>query len=216
MEVGSGSLYYRNEHPVLRRSGELFSYPSGAYPMNWYSKAGKSGLAKMLMREHHLSKRKAEKAVNAVFACMIGALRRGERVEIPVGWIQMVSPPAMRKKRTVQRFRNIQSGEVFFRIAAYGDRMIRFRPDPKLIERGPWPPPPLSPELERKGEEFEQLFSNLTGREITPLEFKQLLAAADQNLDRLLARLRELVKEGRTFRNFLILCATVRQLYWIR
>ena len=47
--------------------------------MNWRSTAGKSALAKMLMKEHGFSKRKSERAVNAVFDCMARALRRGER-----------------------------------------------------------------------------------------------------------------------------------------
>jgi nucleoid DNA-binding protein len=46
--------------------------------MNWYSTKGKSALVKMLMTEHHFSKRKSEKAVNAVFDCMVRALWHGE------------------------------------------------------------------------------------------------------------------------------------------
>jgi|GEM_PF-6826940 len=56
--------------------------------MNWNSTAGKSALVKMLMQEHGVSKRKSEKAVNAVFDCMARALRRGDQVELPIGWIQ--------------------------------------------------------------------------------------------------------------------------------
>ena len=59
--------------------------------MNWRSQ-GKSALAKMLMREHGVSKRQAEKAVNAVFSCMARALQRGEVVELPVGTIEAVAP----------------------------------------------------------------------------------------------------------------------------
>jgi nucleoid DNA-binding protein len=55
--------------------------------MNWGSTAGKSALVKMLMMEHGVSKRKSEKAVNAVFDCMARALRRGDEVELPIGWI---------------------------------------------------------------------------------------------------------------------------------
>ena len=65
--------------------------------MNWRSKGGKSGLIKMLMEEHKLSKRKAEKAVNAVFERMTAALKRGEEVELPVGWLRVDSRPAGRK-----------------------------------------------------------------------------------------------------------------------
>ena len=82
--------------------------------MNWRSMAGKSALIKMLMKEHGVSKRKAEKAVNAVFACMARALRRGEEVELPIGWIRTARPPAKRKKQKWQRFRNIQTGEISF------------------------------------------------------------------------------------------------------
>ena len=77
--------------------------------MNWRSTAGKSGLIKMLMKEHGFSKRKAEKAVNAVFHCMARALRRGDEVELPIGWIHTARPPAKRKKQKWQRFRNIQN-----------------------------------------------------------------------------------------------------------
>ena len=41
--------------------------------MNWHSTGGKSGLVKMLMREHGFSKWRAEKAVNAVFDSMAWA-----------------------------------------------------------------------------------------------------------------------------------------------
>ena len=53
--------------------------------MNWRSTAGKSALIQMLMKEHGFSKRKSEKAVNAVFDCMARALRLGEVVELPIG-----------------------------------------------------------------------------------------------------------------------------------
>ena len=52
--------------------------------MNWYSRTGRAGLIRDLM-EKGFSVRKAEKGVNAVFACMTAALRRGESVEIPGG-----------------------------------------------------------------------------------------------------------------------------------
>ena len=59
--------------------------------MNWRSEHGKSGLIKMLMREHGISKRKAEEAVNAVFDCMILALSHGDFVELPIGVISIAS-----------------------------------------------------------------------------------------------------------------------------
>ena len=186
--------------------------------MNWHSTAGKSALIKMLMKEHGFSKRKAEKAVNAVFHCMARALRRGDEVELPIGWIHTARPPAKRKKRKLQRFRNIQinrksqTKEIFSKIVPYPDKIIRFRANPRLIVKGPFPPPPLSPEMINKGEELEQLFLRLMGREINEPELRSLLAASvDPNkswadadlpgyLDRLLARLRQLVREEHKFR----------------
>jgi nucleoid DNA-binding protein len=202
--------------------------------MNWHSTVGKSALIKMLMKEHGFSKRKAEKAVNAVFDCMARGLKGGEIVELPVGTMKAVRTPAKRKKRKTQKFRNIQPNrntgkkEIFYKFVTYPDRIIRFGPDPKLIVRGPFPPPPPSPEMIQKFEELEQLVFGLVGREGTVPELRSLLAACvDPNkscaeadllpdyLDRLLARLRKLVGEGRKFTGFLSLCDTVRQLYWI-
>jgi nucleoid DNA-binding protein len=105
--------------------------------MNWHSTKGKSGLIKMLMKEHGFSKRKSEKAVNAVFACMAAALRRGEIVELPIGWIQTARPPAKREKQKLQRFRNIQTKKASFRLVRYPDKIIRFRAKPELIVKGP-------------------------------------------------------------------------------
>jgi nucleoid DNA-binding protein len=196
--------------------------------MNWRSTAGKSALIKMLMKEHGFSKLKAEKAVNAVFHCMARALRRGDKVELPIGWIHTARPPAKRKKRKWQRFRNIQTGEISFKIVRYPDKIIRFRANPRLIVKGPGPPPPLRPEMINKGEELEQLLVGLGFPDVTELNVKSLLVASvDPNkpwadsdlpgyLDRLLARLRALVREERQFSNFLILRDTVRQMYGIR
>lgn len=46
--------------------------------------------------------------------------------------------------------------------------------------------------------------------------YRHPVAAADDNLDRLLARLRELIREERKFTNFAILSDTVRQSHWAR
>ena len=105
--------------------------------MNWASTKGKSALIKMLMKEHGFSKRKAEKAVNAVFTCMAAALRRGEIVELPIGRIWTASPPAKRKKQKLQKFRNIQTKTIMRRIVRYPDKIIRFRAKPELIVKGP-------------------------------------------------------------------------------
>jgi len=186
--------------------------------MNWRSTAGKSGLVKMLMQERGFSKRKAEKAVKAVFMCMTRALWRGERVELPVGWIWASARPTKRKAEFVQNFRNIADKTLFQRFVKHPKRFLHFRPNPPLIERGPFPPPPASPESLRKAEEVERQFCALMKlkREMSLGEFQSLLAAADNDLDRLDARLRQLLNEGRSFDNLIALCSTVRQLYWIR
>ena len=190
--------------------------------MNWSSTAGKSALIKMLMKEHGFSKRKSEKAVNAVFHCMALALRRGDMVELPIGWMQTASPPAGRKKREFRKFRNIQTNrksqrkEIFWKIVTYPDKIIRFRANPKLIEKGPFPPPPPSPEMIKKGEELEQLLSTLGFPDMAGLDLGRLLGAAEGNLDWLLSRMRRLVREQYKFTAFYVFCRTVRDLYWIR
>jgi len=183
--------------------------------MNWRSTKGKSALIKMLMKEHGFSKRKSEKAVNAVFDCMARALRRGEEVELPIGWIQTARPPAKRKKQKVQKFRNIQTGEISLSLVRFPDKIIRFRANPELIERGPFPPPPLSPEIINKGDELENLLARLGFPDVS-LDLAPLLGAADGNLDRLLARLRMLVGEERIFSNFSDLRDSVSRMYWVR
>ena len=184
--------------------------------MNWKSTAGKSALIKMLIKEHGFSKRKAEKAVNAVFYCMARALRRGDEVALPIGWIQTASPPAKREKRTRQRFRNIQTKKISFKTVRYPDKIIRFRAKPELIVKGPFPPPPLTPGMINKGEELEQLLAGLGFPDVARLDLGELLGAAEGNLNWLLSRLRLLVREERKFTNFIILSNTVRQSYWIR
>ena len=184
--------------------------------MNWHSTKGKSALIKMLMKEHGFSKRKSEKAVNAVFDCMARALRLGEVVELPIGWIHTARPPARRKKQKWQRFRNIRTKKISRIIVCYPDKIIRFRANPRLIVKGPGPPAPLSPEVIKKGEELEQLLSRLGVPNVSGLDVESLLGAADGNLDWLLSRLRRLAGEERQFNNFLILRDTVRQMYWIR
>jgi nucleoid DNA-binding protein len=184
--------------------------------MSWNSKGGKSVLIRMLMKEHGISKRKAEKAVNAVFDCMARALRRGEVVELPIGWIRATRRPAKGKKQKLQKFRDIQTGEISHRIVRYPDKIIRFRAKPELIRRGPEPPSPPSPEMIQKGEELEQLLTSLEFPNVTTQDLDSLFGAAEGNLDWLLSRLRTLAQEERKFANFSILCGTVHQLYWIR
>jgi nucleoid DNA-binding protein len=187
--------------------------------MNWKSQAGKSSLIKMLMKDHGVSKRKAEKAVNAIFSCMAQALCRGEEVELPVGWIQAVTPPR-RKSWRFQKLRNIDSGKRFTKLLSLPKRIIRFRPDPQLIQRGPYPPAPPSPTTLSQFAEVKQLFLALTGIPLNKRDFNDLYRAADHDLPRLLARLRWLAQCGHAFRGEpwlpWRLAPTVHQLHWIR
>jgi hypothetical protein len=98
----------------------------------------------------------------------------------------------------------------------YPDKIIRFRVHPELIVKGPFPPPPLSPEMINQGEEPDQLLSRLGFPDVTGPDLRSLLGAADQNLDWLLARLRMLVQEQRHFSSIFVLRGTVGQLYWVR
>jgi nucleoid DNA-binding protein len=193
-----------------------------------YNKTLRKGyLVKMLREKHSMSKRKAAAAVTAVFELMTRALWRGENVDLPVGSIHAKSPPAGRK-RVLQKFRNIQTGKVFLRIVHPPKRKIVFTVNKRLILRGrdalP-PPPPIPPETQRKQEELERLFSQLMGREMTLPDLKALMNAVvdpnkpeldanrPENLDRLLARLRQIVQDQRPFTD---LPWEIRQLYWIR
>jgi hypothetical protein len=198
--------------------------------MNWHSTGGKSGLIRMLMRNHGLSKRRAEKAVNAVFDCMIRAVERGEEVEIPVGRIRAVSATVGHQRTVIQKFRNIHSGAIFRTRAQHPKRIIRFSPDPRLVrgDRVESSPTLATPELNSKQEELEQAFLQLIGRQITVPDLELLLdAAVDPNkpvapearrdyLDRLLARLRQILRDERRCTDVHSLRDLVRQMYWIR
>jgi nucleoid DNA-binding protein len=186
--------------------------------MNSSAKDGKSALAKMLMKKLGLSKRKAELAVKTVFDAWVNCLAHGETVETPVGWIQVKAVPETRRQQLL-KLRNIQTGEKFFRLGRLPKKMIWFIPKKALIQRGPFeppPPPPLSPALIAKGEELEALIARLGFSRFSKSQLNELSAAADGDLDRLLARLREYAKEERVFDTWLTLCASVRNLYWIR
>jgi nucleoid DNA-binding protein len=91
--------------------------------MNWYSNTGRARLVRELMAKG-FSVRKAEKTVNAVFDRMIAALRRGERVELPVGWIQAKLREG--KPRTqVKRLSNIHTRKTRLVIARYAGPAAR-------------------------------------------------------------------------------------------
>ena len=192
--------------------------------MNWYSKTGRAGLIRDLM-EKGLSARKAEKAVNAVVDLWTSALKRGENVELPVGWIWTKQYQGKQSKNS-WRAVNVQTHKPMCKTRTQpGKRkVIKFIPN----ENRDWSdlPRPLSPELQKKGEEMESLFSHLTGRDASALNLPTLLDAVrdpssldttePQLFDRLLARLRELRKRGKTFLDLYDLAASLAMLFWIR
>ena len=200
--------------------------------MHWRSRKGKSGLIHMLMEKHGVSKRKAEKAVNAVFAVMTRSLSAGEPVEVPGGTIWIDGWPPTRKRRQFKRFRKIQDGKPSYWLGDYPQRMIRFRPDPALIE----PPPKTKPEspgkIRRKrtskaksrpgplpsarplgpAEELVQLHWQLVGADLAVENLKLLRAVSQNDTNCLLDRLRLLAQRGRTYNNPKQLIAAVARL----
>jgi len=185
--------------------------------MNSHSNTGRSRVIRDVMAQD-ISVRKATKGVNAVFACMTRALGRGEQVEIPGGWIQTKEWKG-EPRRERHRFKNVNTGEPMLKFVSHkGTRkIVNFTPDEDLNL--------ASPELATKQEELEQLFSQLMGQEITVLDLEMLLHAVEDTstvptnlelFDRLLARLREIVKRGSSFTNISLLLSGLRQLTWIR
>jgi nucleoid DNA-binding protein len=178
--------------------------------MNWRSRKGKSGFIHMLMEEHGLSKRKAEKAVNSIFDAMKRALARGEPVELPIGMAWVESAPPRRQKRKFQTFRNIQDGKKSYQLFGYPKREIRFRPDPQLIE--PPPKPKRVPKPGRKPRKprppkppptpFDRictLHRQLVGGYPDDKDVELMLALSGNSKERLLQRLRSYAAQGRRF-----------------
>jgi nucleoid DNA-binding protein len=182
--------------------------------MTWNSKSGKSGLIRMLMAEKGLSKRRAEKAVNAVFARMTAALRRGELVDIPGGTIVSARPTG-KPRREWKRLKNVHTGKTQYRIVKYGGRRrIRFHPDCRLDLSAP---PPANC-LNIPQPEFDAIvafIARLTGHEPEPELLKRAYRATDNDARRLLIRLDQLRQRNRSLDAW-DLEAGVRSLYWIR
>ena len=182
--------------------------------MNWKSKKGKSAMVQMLMKDHGISKREAEKAVNAMFYCMTRALLRGDVVELPIGKIAVGRPPAKKKKRQIKKFCNIQTRKTFHTLVRYPDWTIRFFPNKDLILEEPAPQP--SPRTTGKAEEIDQLLTSFGITNITPPEWNRLFAAADRNVDWLLARLQSVARDYPDLRDFGLICDLIQRRYWIR
>lgn len=99
-------------------------------------------------------------------------------------------------------------------------------PTPTRLERntGPEPPmnrPDLPSALSSKENEIRQMVRALmtTTDNLTAKEFNTLLLAADGDRDILLARLKVLLGEFQyrgSFGNFMMLCAEVRRMVWVR
>lgn len=183
--------------------------------MNSYSNTGRARLVRELMAKG-LSVRKAEKAVNAVFERMTRALRRGEIVEIPGGWIQ-VKWYGGKPRREWHGFRNANTGKLGYRIVTYRGRrrVVKFKPDPKLdLARPPAPPPAYSAEQI----ECRKLAEELLGGTANDQVMARLERAAQHPTPKpgaLLRRLRAIRDRGWHHRTAEELAASVASLYWV-
>jgi nucleoid DNA-binding protein len=185
----------------------------------------------MLMEKHGISKRKAEKAVKAVFSLWRRALWRGESVEIPGGEIWVEFRPEGRRKPRFRKFRNIKTGKLFYTIVKYPRKDIRFRPDPALIE--PPPKPKRRPKFRRKrgpaklkiditallpkprpgsAEELRQLYRQMVGGELDLEIVETLVGVSNGSSEVMFARLRLLAERGRKYATAKHLIAAVARL----
>jgi nucleoid DNA-binding protein len=179
--------------------------------MNNHAKQGKSRLIRELLAKG-LSVRRAEKAVNVVFDIMAKAVRRGELVEIPGGSMQAKTMNGKARSR-MQRFRNVQTDEINFRIVRYPGRrrVVRFRPD-ETLDLTPLPEPPTTEELQCR-----QLAAELIGKPASDAVMERLHRAAafpPQKPGNLLARLRERQQRGGQY-NVESLACEIEKLYWL-
>src|SRR3954449_7121676 len=93
------------------------------------------------MEKEGLTARKAAKAVNVVFDQMIGALRRGETVEIPGGSIRVNTTKGKRRLK-YQKFRDVHTRKNVSKFIWYpgSRRVVTFTPDLEL-DVSPFPVP---------------------------------------------------------------------------
>jgi nucleoid DNA-binding protein len=162
-----------------------------------------------------LSKRKAEKAVNAVFAVWRDALANGEPVELPGGTLQ-AKRRRKHARRRLARLRDIQTHMPRYRLAVMRERAICFRADPELdlelphAERKqfPWigripkatyadPAGPLVPE-DDPGWNLRYLFDQVLGWVPPQSKIDDLFVpAASGSIGKLITRLQELSERGK-------------------
>jgi nucleoid DNA-binding protein len=183
--------------------------------MNSYTNTGRARLVRELMAKG-LSMRKAEKAVNAVFERMTWALRRGEIVEIPGGWIQLKWYGG-KPRREWHGFRNVNTGKLGHTIVTYRGRrrVVKFKPDLKLdLTRPPAPPPPHSDEQI----DCRKLAGELLGGTANDQVMARLERAAQHPIPKpgaLLRRLRAIRERGWRHRTAEELAANIASLYWV-
>jgi hypothetical protein len=202
---------------TLRIVGQYESKIARRRNLTWASQAGKSGMIRVLMRAG-LSKRRAERGVNAAFAAMTAALCRGEDVEVPGGILVVRTRGPRHRIRRFHRFRNVNGGALSYRIVQYGRRRcIQFRPDSDLdFSANPNRRLPSgAPDLNLPGE-VQQLLSRLTGGSMRASVALAAYRAADFNGSRLIARLRALEQRVSPPRPEGELIQWIRDLYWIR
>ena len=189
--------------------------PEKEMSMNWYSKTGRSGLVRELM-EKGMSVRKAEKAVNAVFAVMARSIRRGEEVETPLGMF-LVKGQEGERRQEIHAFRNVNTGQNDLAFVVYRGRrrVVKLQPNENL-DLTPLPvppPPPTSEEIECR-----ELAAELLGGRADDAVLKRLKQAAalpPTKPGNLRARLRNLKSRGLRYQYASNLAADVASLYWL-
>jgi nucleoid DNA-binding protein len=179
-------------------------------------KGGKNAIVKDLMAKG-LTARKAEKAVNAVFAQMTLSLQRGEIVEIPGGSIQ-AKPRKGKSRIEFHKFSNIQSKKRMHPLTRYpgGHRVVKFTPDLELdVSLFPALPVAEAPESVEARQLASYLLKGKPASEETMRTLQQAVDARPHRPGALSRRLRELKSNGFLFDNDVMLAASLYNLYWI-
>ena len=178
-------------------------------------KGGKATIVKDVMAQGFTA-RKAQQALNAVLDLMKFAVWCGEPVEIPGGHIQ--SKIRQGKPRgELQKFRDVQNGELAVRLVRYPGRrrVVTFTAD-LALNLTPLPPRPLPETSEQV--EARQLASELLGKAAD----KSIMATLQQAVEvhpfmpgALLRRLRDIKSRGWQVGDIYSLAQRVASHYWL-
>jgi len=185
--------------------------------MNSYSDTGRSGLIRALLAKGY-SFRRAAKLVNAVFDTMVQGLRRGERVEIPGGSIQVAERKAKPRLELHHKFEDLRTGPAFRAVKYRGKRkIVKFRPD-EALDLSPLPPSPR-PAAKRETLEFRtcrKLVSEMVGEPIDDAGMQLLQGAVGSQARSpisLLEALRERKAKGYAYVTVGLLAADLAYLF---